>query len=160
VSTPARLRVEPNDPDHPEAVALIRALSSELAAMYDHADDGSGAFAPDDARGPRARFVVARLDGHPVGCGAIRPLDAPDDPTAEIKRMYVAPEARGKGVGRAVLGALLALARELGYRRAILETGNRNLDAMALYERAGFARVPCYGRYVDDPRSRCYALEL
>ena len=146
---------------HPDAALLIRELSAELAAAYDFADDGSGAFAPADVRVPRSVFLIARLDDRPAGCGALRPLDdGGPASTAEIKRMYVAPAARGRGVGRAVLERLEAAARDFGYARVILETGNRQLAAIRLYERAGYARIPCYGRYVNDPRSVCFGKAL
>ena len=150
------------DPRHPDAALLIRELSAELAAAYDFADDGSGAFAPADVRVPRSAFLVARLGDRPVGCGALRPLDEGDGPTstAEIKRMYVAPAARGRGVARAILDRLEAAARDFGYARVILETGNRQLAAIRLYGRSGYERVPCYGRYVDDPRSVCFGKAL
>lgn len=150
------------DADDPDATLLIRDLSAELAAAYDFADDGSGAFAPADVRVPRSVFLVARLGERPLGCGALRPLDDGDESasTAEIKRMYVTPAARGRGVARAILDRLEAAARELGYARVILETGNRQLAAIRLYERTGYERVPCYGRYVNDPRSICFGKAL
>ena len=150
------------DAQHPDAALLIRELSAELAAAYDFADDGSGAFAPADVRVPRSAFLVARLGDRPVGCGALRPLDDGGGPasTAEIKRMYVTPEARGRGVARAILDRLEATARDVGYARVLLETGNRQLAAIRLYERAGYERVACYGRYVDDPRSVCFGKAL
>ena len=74
--------------------------------------------------------------------------------------MYVAPQARGRGVGRALLGALLDAARELGFARVCLETGERMPEALALYRAAGFEPIPCWGPYETDPRSRCYELAL
>src|SRR5215210_3261138 len=85
------------DPLHPDAVALVAALSAELAPRY--GDDGSGAFKPSDVQVPRAAFVVARLGGRPVGCGALRPFeDGGAVDTAEVKRMFVFPDVRGRGV--------------------------------------------------------------
>ncbi|HNP72269.1 MAG TPA: GNAT family N-acetyltransferase [Kouleothrix sp.] len=147
------------DPQHPDALALIRQLSAELAQVY--GDDGSGAFVPADAQVPRAAFVVARLAGRPVGCGAIRPMaDTNPLDTAEVKRMFVAPEARGQGVAQAVLAELEAQARGFGYARLMLETGDRQHAAIRLYQRAGYARVPCYGKYAEREWSRCFGKEL
>lgn len=154
---PGNAVVTVEDPTTPDALALIRLLSAELAASYDFMDDGSGAFSPADVQVPRAAFLVARLDGRPVACGALRPLDLPSYlDSAEIKRMYVAPDVRGQRLAVAVLERLEELAREFGYRRAVLETGNRQHAAMRLYERAGYERIPCYGRYTHDPRSICF----
>jgi GNAT superfamily N-acetyltransferase len=149
------------DPTAADALELIRLLSAELAARYDFADDGSGAFTPADAQVPRSAFLVARLDGRPVGCGALRPLDeAGFEDSAEIKRMYVVPEARGRRLGGAILERLEALARSFGYARAVLETGNRQIEAIRLYERSGYRRIACYGRYASDPRSICFGKSL
>jgi GNAT superfamily N-acetyltransferase len=99
-------------------------------------------------------FVVARLDGEPVGCAGIRRLD---DERCELKRMYVADEARGRGVARALLARLEDEARALGYRQLWLETGTAQPEAIGLYESAGYEPIANYGAYADDPRSRCFA---
>jgi GNAT superfamily N-acetyltransferase len=74
--------------------------------------------------------------------------------------MYVAPEARGAGVGRTVLEALEKWAVDLGFDTLRLETGDRLLDAIRLYERAGYLRCPCWGPYLTDPKSVCYLKRL
>ncbi|MFO1512621.1 MAG: GNAT family N-acetyltransferase [Verrucomicrobiota bacterium] len=80
--------------------------------------------------------------------------------TGEIKRMYVVPEERGRGVGRAILNGLEAEARALRISRLVLETGVRQTAAQALYQRAGFARIAPFGEYVDSPLSLCLAKQL
>jgi putative acetyltransferase len=143
--------------DDPAVVALTTASLAEIDAHY-AGQPGSGAPPRvDEFLPPDGVFVLARLGDEPAGCGGVCRLDAD---TAEIRRMYVVPDARGRGVGRAILDRLLEAAGELGYRRVRLETGNRQVEAMRLYERAGFRRGDCWGPYVDDPRSRCYELEL
>jgi GNAT superfamily N-acetyltransferase len=132
---------------------LIAELSAELGERY--GDDGSALFKPEDVMIPRAAFVVARLDDEPVGCGALRPMYH-DTTIAEIKRMYVRPAARGKGISRQILAKLEALAAENGYSAVQLETGTLQHEAIGLYESSGFGRIPCYGPYVDDPMSICY----
>ena len=147
------------DPMSPDAVLLVRELSAELGPIY--GDDGSGAFVPEDVQVPRAAFVVARLDGEPVGCGAIKPFgDEPAPATAEVKRMFVRPSARGRGISRAVLERLEQAARSFGYTRLVLETGDKQLAAIRLYERSGYARIPCYGEYANRDFSVCYARDL
>ena len=101
---------------------------------------------------------MAYADGAPVGCGAVRLLDGDD---AEVKRMYVVPSARGRGVGRALLAALESEARSLGAGRLVLETGIRQTEALALYRRAGFVDIPAYGEYAASPgTSVCLAKGL
>lgn len=151
------VRVALDDPTQPVGQALIAALSAELGAMY--GDDGAGGFVPADVMIPGAAFVVAWLDETAVGCGALRPL-ADDATVAEIKRMYVHPAARGRGVSRQILAKLESLAREYGYRAAQLETGTLQQAAIGLYESSGYVRIPCYGAYADDPHSVCYRKEL
>lgn len=96
-------------------------------------------------------FVIAVQRGRHLGCGAVRRIDAR---TAELKRMYVRPEARNRGVAREILRALEGEARELGIARLVLETGVRQLAAMALYRREGYAEIAPFGEYVNSPRRR------
>jgi len=139
------------------AAELIGALNAELLRTYP--EEGATHFRldPDEVAGDRGAFLVAVADGTPIGCGAIRRLDAR---TAELKRMFVVPAMRGRGVGRAVLTALAAEGRRLGVERLVLETGERQKAAMALYDRAGFVRIPAFGEYVDSPLSVCMAMRL
>ena len=131
----------------PASGALIAALDAELTGLY--ADPGANHFRLDPAEvsGARGAFLVAYRGGAPVGCGAVRLLDAE---TAELKRMYVAPEARGQGLGRRLVDALEAEARARGARRLVLETGIRQHAALALYHAAGFTPIPLYGEYRDS----------
>jgi GNAT superfamily N-acetyltransferase len=94
--------IDPVDPRGSVAMTLIAALTQELARMY-HDEDGSGNFAPAGVLVPRSAFLVGSLGGRPVACGAYRPM-SPD--VAEIKRMYVEPDYRGRGLGRRVLHEL------------------------------------------------------
>jgi putative acetyltransferase len=119
---------------------LIKELSTELAALYEVAD-GSAGFNPADVEVPRAAFVIARLEGHAVGCGALRPLD---DTTAEVKRMYTRGDYRRKGVAQAILAEIERLAIEYGYSSIKLQTGPKQPEAAALYERIGYYRVPIF----------------
>jgi GNAT superfamily N-acetyltransferase len=106
---------------------------------------------------PSGAFVLARLDGRPVGCGGVRRMD---DEAGEVKRMYVAPEARRSGVARAILTALEDEARALGYRMLRLETGIRQPEAIALYVSSRYRDIPCYGDHAGDELSRCFGKEL
>jgi predicted N-acetyltransferase YhbS len=100
-------------PDAPHALALIHELSERLNAIT--GNDGGKNFDLGSVRSPRARFVVASLDGQPVGCGALRPIDLPDHPrVCEIKRMYA--RTKGQGIGSRILQYLEHHAAALGYR--------------------------------------------
>jgi SsuE family FMN reductase len=122
----------------PDAEQLITELSAELAALYE-TSDGSAGFKPEDVEVPRAAFIVARIDGFPVGCGALRPLDAT---TVEVKRMYTRAEYRRRGVAQAILAEMERLALEFGYTTLKLQTGPKQPEAAALYERVGYYPIP------------------
>jgi GNAT superfamily N-acetyltransferase len=89
--------------------------------------------------------VIAFLDGEPTGCGCFKYFD---EQTAEVKRMFVREEARGKGIGAAVLAELEKWAAELGYIAMVLEHGNRQPEASKLYERQGYVITRNYGQYI------------
>ncbi len=101
--------------------------------------------------------VVAYQDDQPVGCGAFREYDAQ---TVEIKRMYVHPEFRGKGVAGSILKELEAWAAELSYAAAVLETGKKQPEAIALYQKSGYSLIPNYGQYLNVENSVCMRKEL
>ncbi|MFG1640002.1 GNAT family N-acetyltransferase [Amycolatopsis sp. NPDC049252] len=141
--------------DDPDAVRLREAQRVELDARYGTDDHEPGALPTAETM---AVFLVARDgDGTAVGCGGLRPL-GPD--SAEIKRMYVDPSARGTGVATALLRALEDHARELGIPRLLLETGTGQPDAMRFYQREGYEPIEAYGPYRGEPISRCFARDL
>lgn len=126
----------------PAARTLIEALNAELSSRYPEAGATHFRLDPDEVADGRGAFLIASRTGKPVGCGAVRRIAAS---IGEIKRMYVTPEERGRGVGRALLAAIETEARALGIARLLLETGLRQIEAIALYERAGFSRVAPFG---------------
>lgn len=157
--------IEPFDGD--DARALIAALDADLDERYAADMDAEGEpdramlnVLHDSVTAPHGAFLIARLDGAPVGCGALRPAPVGEPGTAEVKRMYVASSARGRGISRRILEGLEQQAAALGYRRVVLETGIRQAEAMALYESAGYGSIPNYGAYRDSPLSRCYGKDL
>jgi len=99
-------------------------------------------------------FYVAYDDNETaVACGALKHYD---DQTAEIKRMYVKPKHRGRGISKLILSELEDKAKELNYNRLVLETGLKQPEAMNLYNKFGYKPLKCYGRHADDPDSRCF----
>lgn len=101
--------------------------------------------------------VVAYEDGIALGCGAMKMVASK---TMEIKRMYVMPESRGKGIAIKVLTALEDWARELACEKCILETGKRQPEAIKLYLKRGYKRIPNYGQYTDVENSLCFQKEI
>jgi GNAT superfamily N-acetyltransferase len=147
--------MELRDATYAEAEPLVRALGVELHERY---GGGPASFAePDDFVPPYGAFFVVSQDGRDVACGGIRRLEGS---IGEVKRMYVVPEARGQGISRLLLKAIVERAAELGYAELWLETGTAQPEAMALYESAGFVRIPPYGQYKEYDNSRCYRLVL
>jgi putative acetyltransferase len=145
------LTIESADPCCEDARRHLDRLDCELVGLY--CEEGKTNFLPDAARVPGGIFLMARLEGRPVGCGALRPMA---DGAGEVKRMFVEPGIRGRGIGRRILGALEESARRVGYSRLRLETGTRQPEAVRLYQRAGYCRIDNYGIYVDNPLSRCF----
>jgi GNAT superfamily N-acetyltransferase len=156
--TTVEIRLQPEALNSRAALELVLALNAELLARYPE-DDTANHFRLDaeEVAPGRGAFLVAYAGDHPLACGAIRLLDAE---TAEIKRMYVHPDARGRGVGRRLLAALEVEARILGARKMVLETGPRQPEAIALYSSAGFSRIGAFGEYDSSPLSVFMGKEL
>ncbi len=157
LSHTAEIEFRREDLSAPVVQRLISALNAELESIYP--EDGANFFRldPEEIVEGRGAFLVAYLAGTSVGCGAVRTIEPG---VAEIKRMYVDPSVRGRRVGRQIVGALEAHARQLGAKRIVLETGPRQPDAIAMYQHAGFAEIPLYGEYVGSQFSVCMAKDL
>ena len=143
----ASVAILPVDPDHADARYCIAEYVAELNRRSDRGFDPSvGATAlPHEVRPPAGAFFVAYLHGEPIGCGAVKHHGAAP---AEIKRMWVAPAARGLGLGRRLLDALETCAREGGARVAHIETSAVLTEALALYQSTGWTEVPPFN---DEP---------
>ena len=135
------LEFRPCPADEEPAAALVQGMRDEIAAIYDGLDlDGPDMpkAGPGELGPPGGAFIVGFEDGVAVCCGGVKRLP---DGAGEIKKMFVAPEARGRGVARALLEELGRGARELGYPIARLDTGPRPARAQRMYERAGYAQI-------------------
>lgn len=140
--------------DHPDSEALRAAQRIEIDARY--GGDTEPGTKPSASDVPV--FVVAYdAAGLAVGCGGLRQLD---DESAEIKRMFVTPDARGTGVSIAILGALEDKARSRGWNTLRLETGTAQPDAIRFYEREGYTLIPNFGAYAGAAESLCYERRL
>jgi len=138
--------------------ALTDAQQAEMLELYDgEADIGPTRVGAMFAEPDGVFLVVRDDDGAPVACGGIARFD---ETRGELKRMYVVPERRGRGLGRRVLVELEAEARRLGYRSLVLETGDRQQEALALYESSGYERIPCYPPYDSRALSLCFEKRL
>ncbi|WP_309083963.1 GNAT family N-acetyltransferase [Chelativorans sp.] len=146
--TAPQISIEQVDPRIPPIVALVAALDSYMGELYpaesNHLTD------LETLAGPDARFFAARVDGEYRGCGAILICGG----YGEIKRIYVAPEARGLGLAGRMMRRLEDEARVLGLPLLRIETGIHQPDALRLFERAGFSKCGAFGDYSpDDPYS-------
>ncbi len=145
------------DPRSDDALWAMTEYFAELDRRF------PGGFDPGDTliadapalRGPGGAFVVARVSGSVVACGGVQRFD---EHTGEIKRMWVRGDQRGAGLGRHLLSRLEAEVVALGYRRVVLDTNSELVEAIALYERAGYRSVE---RYNDNPYAlRWFAKDL
>lgn len=156
-AVPPRAEITAEPLDGPAAAGLVDDLVADLCRRYDDPGGGGTPLDPVAFRPPTGTFLVARLDGRPVACGGLRTVG---EGVGEVKRMWVDPGARGRGVARQVLAALEQAGRDLGHRRLLLETGTLQPEAVALYASAGWSRVEPYGEWRDSPLSVCFAREL
>jgi len=143
----------------PDAQVLIEQVQEEYVIRYGGRDESPIDHA--EFASPNGAFFVGHLDAMPVVCGAWRRRSnvefAGTTNTAEIKRMYVAPPARGLGLARRMLSHLEATAAAAGAQAMILETGLKQPEAIALYESAGYVPIPGFGFYRDSDVNRCFA---
>jgi putative acetyltransferase len=147
--------ISPERPNSPDAAGLILELEAHLASLYP-ATSRHG-FSVERLVAENVDFFVLRTDGMPAGCGGILFVDGE---YGEIKRMYVRPELRGLGLGRRILEHLTRHAMSRGITLLRLETGIHQQEAIALYERQGFHRIPPFGPYTDDPLTLCYEKQV
>lgn len=151
--------VEHTDLEDPRAESLREAMSIELGARYaDRAElrqlrqqsqNPAGVIIPDSVI---ATILALGTGGTPVGHGILRWLEK----EPEIKRVYIAPAARGRGAAAVLMAALEQAAAATGMPRVRLSTGDRQPDAVRLYTKLGYQRIPLFGPYVDYPWSICF----
>ena len=141
--------------DSPVAMALIEELQQEYVVRYGGRDDTP--VDPAQFAAPAGAFLVMRVDGEVAGCVGLR---RHDDRRVEVKRMFVRPAFRGRGLSRWLLARVEDQGRTLGYTRVLMETGLKQPEAMHLYETSGYQLIPGFGHYAQAPENRCYAKDL
>lgn len=141
------------DPQGADALALLREAAIEARGLYPEIFPSGTPWPVNQTSPERGVYLIGYLEDKPLVCGALRPIDRD---CVEVRRMFVTAKARRKGLAQDMLRELERYSAGFGYSLMRLETGNRQLSAMALYERLGFKRIPAFGDYVDDPLSVCF----
>lgn len=144
------------------ARSLVFAQWTDMARRYagDPPCDEDEALPHGDFSPPAGAFVVVERDGAGVGCGGFRRCDSGPPATAEVKRLFTVPEARGAGIARFLMADLEVRAAVQGYEHLWLETGTAQPEAIGLYEATGYVRIDPYGEYRDSPQSVSFAKDL
>lgn len=136
--------------ENKDFIKLVSLLDAELAVT----DGEDHAFYNQFNKIDKIKYVVVAYDNEvALGCGAIKEYDST---TMEVKRMYVAPEHRGKGIAKKLLLELEHWASELSFERCMLETGKRQVEALRLYQKNGYTVIPNYGQYSGMENSVCF----
>ena len=145
------LRISAERPDTPEATALIAELEAYLAPMYP-AESRHG-LSVERLIEAKVAFFVLRSDGAPAGCGGVQFFGRK---YGELKRIYVRPQFRSRGLSKRIMEHLESYSREHGIPLLRLETGIHQHEAIGLYERLGYTRIDPFGEYRPDPLSIFY----
>lgn len=142
------------DSNNPDFIGLVQQLDAYLAIT----DGDEHAFYDQFNKIQKIKNVVVVYENKSaVGCGAIKEF-AWD--SMEVKRMFVVPEYRGKGIAAKILAGLETWAYEMGYSKCVLETGKRQVEAVALYKKCGYHIIPNYGQYIGMDNSLCFEKKL
>ena len=148
------IRLVRTDSSNPGFIELVKHLDAELAFLDGEEHTFYSQFNKIDKI---KHVVVANLNKVPLACGAIKVFDSK---SMEVKRMFVLPEFRGKGIATKVLAELESWASELGYESCLLETGKRQIEAIELYRKSDYVTISNYGQYVGIDNSLCFEKKL
>ncbi len=140
--------------ENSDFVSLITALDADL---YQRNGEAQLKYRPYNKVDMIKNVVVIYVEGKPVGCGAFKKFD---EESVEVKRMFVYPEMRGRRLAARILQELENWAVEVGYNKAVLETGHKQTEAIRLYTVAGYSLIDNYGQYIGMDESICYQKEL
>ncbi|MDT3427405.1 ribosomal protein S18 acetylase RimI-like enzyme [Paenibacillus forsythiae] len=142
-------------PEHPDLALLIARLDRYLFELYPPEEVYLVDF--EDPCVNDIYFIVAYLDSRPVGCGAIKKLD---EAHVELKRFFVEPEFRNRGIARRIVRRLEEEAAKQGYQGIKLETGDQQTEAVGFYKKNGYVEIPRFGEYAACPSSLCFEKRL
>lgn len=144
------IRLQRTNSDNPDFIALVRQLDAELAITdgKDHAF-----YAQFNKIDKIKHVVIAYEDDLAIGCGSIKEF-SPE--AVEVKRMFALPASRGKKIATTILRELETWAKEMSYKKCVLETGKRQPEAIAVYKKNGYGTIPNYGQYVGIENSVCF----
>lgn len=148
------IKIYRTDAQHPDFIELVRHLDAELA---ERDGDDHAFYAQYNKIDMINHTVVVYTNNIPVSCGAFKHY-IPG--IVEIKRMYTVPEHRGQGFATRVLSELEQWAAQLKYKKCILETGQRQPEAIGLYENNGYTRIPNFGQYTHVENSLCFEKKI
>ena len=139
---------------NPDLIALVKELDAYLKITDGDEHEFYNQF---NGLDNISHCIVAYVDGKPAGCGAIKEFD---DNAMEIKRMYLRTEYRGKSIAEEMITELESWALELGFTRSVLETGERQVEAVRFYHKMGYELMPNYGQYIGMENSSCFEKQL
>jgi putative acetyltransferase len=146
------MQIEPLDPHSPAARSLLAQSDAYMAALYP--GESNHLLDPQSLAQPQVRFIGVWLAEWLAGCAAVKVVDDDaDGPYGEIKRVFVQPHFRGRGISKVLMEELESHLRARGIGLARLETGVHQPEALKLYERLGYDRRAPFGDYTDDPLS-------
>jgi len=172
ITLPAGVTLSAVPWDDAESARLRTIQQAEIAVRYADPDVAGAPTTSDIGRPVSADEIVVslllRVDGAPVGCAALRDVSGISDEiggfhapgTGEVKRVFVAPEHRGRGLSRLLMQGIEAHALVAGLRRLVLETGTKQPESVSLYRSIGFEPIDRYGEYADSDESLCFAKTL
>jgi putative acetyltransferase len=155
--TPEPLHIREVNPQGNDALALLRQAAAEARDLYPELHDPNAPWPTNPPTPTLGTYLISYYSDQPVGMAAHRPIDAI---TTEVRRMFVVKRVRRIGIARALLERIEEHASSVGFARMVLETGNRQLPAMRLYEAYGFTRIEPFGQYKHDPTSVCYSKSI
>jgi len=141
-----------------EAKDLLAELSRDFKEKY--GKESPYGLADKDLQADRSAFIMARVDGRPAGCVILYPQDENQPDIGEARQLYVRPEFRGRGLSYAVMRQLEETAREYDYTLLRLVTGLKEPEAIHLFLKLGYSRIPRYTKYIDRPLSACFEKAL
>jgi putative acetyltransferase len=147
----AMLSLNRTNSNHSDFITLIKDLDAYLSITDGEEHEFYNQFNKVDKI---KHVIIANENDIALGCGAMKAFS---DEAMEIKRMYTAPNGRKRGIATAIINELELWAKQLGYTKCVLETGKKQLDAIALYQKLGYQLIPNYGQYIGIQNSVCFA---